>query len=307
MFDTKMTMGLQTIFSGNPLDRADLLRPETDLLARHFADPTCKVMVWAKDKVLSQQSGSLVWKSPTDIEKVQAQTHVFLGLDAENKPHWAVDIHDDTVTEWEDETTRFRDLRGLAMKPGASTGELAMAAQAKSMLGWHDRHQFCAACGAPSDISKAGYERLCPNCGTHHHPRTDPVVIMLARCGDMALVGRGPQLPDGVFTALAGFMEPGERIEEAVARELEEEAGLETIGVQYVASQPWPWPSSLMIGCHAFVSGKNLTLDTTEVEDAFWISLQDAELALLDQHPDFTIPPPLAIARQLIERWVLSY
>ena len=307
MHKPKMTMGLQTIYSGNPLDRADRLRANVDLFKQHMSDRKCQIMVWTGSRVLSDHSGSLVWMSPSELTDIDEDSSVFLGLGPSGTPFWASDRSEMQNTLPLNDTIKTRDLRGLAMKPDADKGELAMAAQAKAMLDWHARHRFCAACGAASYLSKAGYERLCPACGAHHHPRTDPVVIMLALHGDMSLVGRGPQLPPGVFTALAGFMEPGERIEEAVARELEEEAGLKTTGVTYITSQPWPWPSSLMIGCFAEVSSKNLTLDPTEIEDAFWISVTDAEQALLDQHPDFTIPPPLAIARQLIEHWVMSY
>ena len=153
---------------------------------------------------------------------------------------------------------------------------------------------------------RAGYERRCPACDVSHFPRTDPVVIMLAihATSDCILVGRPPHLHPGVYTALAGFMEPGERIEEAVARELMEEAGVNVTGVKYIASQPWPYPSSLMIGCHAQVDSRDFTMDTEELEDLIWLTRNEAKLALKGSHKTAHFPPSFAIARQLIEAWL---
>lgn len=197
----------------------------------------------------------------------------------------------------------LKDLRSLSMHSHLPSHTLAVAAQAKSMLDWHARHRFCAACGQETQLTKTGYERRCTQCSAAHYPRTDPVVIMLAICGDKALIGRGPQIPAGVYTALAGFMEPGESMEEAVGRELFEEVGLKTERVTYFASQPWPWPSSLMLGCYAYVASEDMQINPKEIEDARWISRADAASALKGNY-DVMLPPKFAIARHLIEHWV---
>ena len=178
-------------------------------------------------------------------------------------------------------------------------------AAARSVVDWHARHGFCARCGQPTAIVRAGWGRHCADCGADHFPRVDPVCIMLATHGGEALVGRQPQYPPGRYSALAGFIEPGESIEDAVARELFEEAGVRTANVRYLASQAWPFPSSLMIGCSAQVEDKALIIDHTELEDAFWVT-RDAVAASLAGDPaaPFVAPPVQAIARDLLEAWV---
>ena len=191
------------------------------------------------------------------------------------------------------------------MKLGAGASDLGIVAQAKSLLDWHARHGFCANCGAPTDIAKGGYQRDCPNCGARHFPRTDPVAIMLATFDDKVLLGRGPHLPPGFFSALAGFVEPGETIEEAVRRELWEEAGVATSKVTYVASQPWPWPSSLMIGCFAQADSLDCKPDGVEIDDVRWLDRAALEIALEDGDPEIAVPPDIAIAHQLIQTWIM--
>lgn len=159
-------------------------------------------------------------------------------------------------------------------------------------------------CGAPTAIFRGGWGRSCAACGAEHFPRVDPVVIMLAEYDGRVLVGRQPGFPPGFFSALAGFVEPGESLEEAVARELFEEAGIQVSDVAYVASQPWPFPSSLMIGCRAVAHDPALTLDTTELEAAMWVDRAEVRAALAgDMGATFLAPPPLAIARHLLEDW----
>lgn len=299
-----MDMGLETVFSGNPLDRADQIRGHDDKVADLYVSPSSRLMVVRQDdlQVLTDEDGSLVWLSMIDLLPNDHAPRMLLGLDDKKRAHLAVIAPEEFDPSLFGFT--YRDLRGCAMKGTMSPKDLAIAAHAKAILDWHLRHQYCAVCGTKTKPSLSGHERVCPSCGAHHYPRTDPVVIMLAVHGDKALVGRGYGLPPGIYTALAGFMEPGERIEEAVARELYEEVGLTVTGVQYVASQPWPWQSSLMIGCLAEVDGTEITRDETEIEDAFWITKEDAQKAIAREHPDFNIPPKLAIARQLIEVWV---
>ncbi|CAA9501792.1 MAG: NADH pyrophosphatase, decaps 5'-NAD modified RNA [uncultured Sphingomonadaceae bacterium] len=180
-------------------------------------------------------------------------------------------------------------------------------ATARSVIDWHARHGFCPVDGSPTCIARAGWSRHCDGCGADHFPRVDPVVIMLAEHDRDILLGRQPRFPPGRYSALAGFVEPGESIEEAVARELWEEAGVRATSVTYVASQPWPFPSSLMIACLAPVAGRILTIDRTEIEDAFWAT-RDEVLAALSGDPaaPFIAPPPYAIARNLLESWAGS-
>jgi NAD+ diphosphatase len=180
-------------------------------------------------------------------------------------------------------------------------------ASALSLSRWHGRHGFCATCGHSSEIVRGGWSRRCPACAAEHFPRVDPVVIMLAEHGGRLLLGRQRQYPPGRYSALAGFVEVGENLEAAVARELFEEAGIRVREVRYVASQPWPFPSSLMIGCHATAEKDELEIDRSELEDARWFTREEIAASIAGA-PDapFQPPPPAAIARTLIERWLAS-
>jgi NAD+ diphosphatase len=189
--------------------------------------------------------------------------------------------------------------------------EVGLVAYVASLCNWHRRHRFCAACGTPSDVAEGGLLRTCPRCGTQHHPRIDPVVIMLVTDGDRILLGRSPNWPPRRYSALAGYVEPGETLEDAVARELAEESGVEVGPPRYIASQPWPFPSSLMLGFEApWRAGEPRPLED-DVEDVRWFARADvAAAAAADDAPDptaaspFLLPPRLAIARRLIERWL---
>jgi NAD+ diphosphatase len=171
------------------------------------------------------------------------------------------------------------------------------------VLDWHARHSFCANCGTPTEPFRAGWGRRCPSCATEHFPRVDPVVIMLAEHDDRVLLGRQPAFPAGRYSALAGFLEPGESIEEAVAREVREEAGIDVTDVRYVASQPWPFASSLMIACVARARSDALTLDRNELEDAIWVPRDQVRAVLAGEPGPFLPPPPYAIAHTLLTRW----
>ncbi len=294
---------IQSFFSGNPLDRADHLRKEPTTMVDMLQSTEAGFMLMLNGEILSDQVGAIHWLSYRQCAYLPLGTQVFLGLE-DGAPRYAAELEGEPANfDGLFPDAKFRDARALGMKAGFAHPELGIVAQAKSMLSWHDSHRFCAKCGAESALVKAGYERLCPTCNASHFPRTDPVVIMLACHGDEALVGRGPQLPPGYFSALAGFMEPGETIETAVARELMEEAGVEATSVQIIANQPWPWPSSLMIGCTAEVKDKKLTLDETEIDDARWITRAQATAALVGESSDFMVPPPIAIAHDLIKYW----
>jgi len=186
-------------------------------------------------------------------------------------------------------------------------GELATYGGARSLVDWHARHRFCARCGATTRIAKGGWQRSCPECRAQHFPRTDPVTIMLVEHEDKLLLGRQPRFPARMYSALAGFVEPGETIEEAVAREIWEEAGLRVRDVRYIASQPWPFPSQLMIGCSSVTDDPVLTVDTVELDDARWFTraeLEDARAAGKDGDERLIFPQSFAIAHHLICWWL---
>jgi NAD+ diphosphatase len=197
------------------------------------------------------------------------------------------------------------DLRSMAVQGLVASEHLPPIAEAKALLGWHARHRFCPNCGAPTAAVAGGWKRDCGACKTEHFPRTDPVVIMLAVRGDECLLGRSARFASAMWSCLAGFVEPGESIEEAVRREVREEAGIVCGRVAYFASQPWPFPMSLMIGCHAEALTRDITIDPNELEGARWFTREDAALMLLRRHPDgLGTPPPVAIAHHIIRAWV---
>jgi len=231
---------------------------------------------------------------------------IFLGLDRDTAV-FALD-----VTEADDAHIGrlaglgyFRDARVAAQM--VSLEHAAIIAQAKAMIDWHQRHGFCPRCGGPTRMMDAGYRRLCDKCHAEHFPRVDPVVIMLATHGEACLVGRGKQFPPGMFSALAGFVEPGETIEEAVRRELMEEASVKVGEVTYYATQPWPFPSSLMIGCFAKAQNRDVKADETELAEVRWLERKVVrELIEGKQVDGVRVPPPIAIAYHLIRTWALS-
>jgi len=197
------------------------------------------------------------------------------------------------------------DLRSIAVQGLVGPEHLAPLAEAKALLAWHARHRFCANCGKPTNMSQAGWKRECAACKVEHFPRTDPVVIMLAIDGDRCLLGRAGRFVSNMWSCLAGFVEPGESIEEAARRETLEEAGITCGRVKYFASQPWPFPMSLMIGCHAQATSSDITVDREELEDARWFTREEVASMFNGEHPEkISIPPPIAIAHHIIRAWV---
>jgi len=197
------------------------------------------------------------------------------------------------------------DLRTIAVQGLVAAEHLPPVAEAKALLAWHARHRFCANCGAATAPVEGGWKRECAACKTEHFPRTDPVVIMLAVKGEQCLLGRSARFAAAMWSCLAGFVEPGENIEEAVRREVQEESGIVCGRVSYFASQPWPFPMSLMIGCHAEALTTDIKVDRTELEGARWFDREEVALMLLRQHPDgLGTPPPVAIAHHIIRAWV---
>lgn len=297
-------------FSGNPLDRAGEKRADAAWLAERLADSASLILpVWRLQPfMLAGQGGKLEagFLRPGLCESLAGEDAVcvFLGLE-DGHAMFALDI-----SAAEDPANagplaglgEFRELRGAAAL--LPLKDLAILGQAKALIDWHQRHGFCAKCGAPTKVGDAGYKRVCPACNTEHFPRTDPVVIMLATEGDACLLGRNKNWPVEFYSALAGFAEPGETIEEAVRRELFEEAGVRAGDVRYYRSQPWPFPSQLMIGCFAECASRDLNFDNNELADARWFSREEARALLAGKAPGLRGPPPFAIAHHLIREWV---
>ncbi len=287
-------------FTGSPLDRADAMRKDAGAIVAARADPAARWLVLDDLRPVVGDGDALRWFTRGEIPADAPA--VFLGLDA-GAPRFAIAASG---------LGRTGDPRGVgaALAASAAPGDAAIFAHARSLLDWHARHRFCANCGTPTTVAKAGYERVCDSCDAHHFPRTDPVVIMLALLDIQgephALVGRQPRFPRRFFSALAGFVEPGESLEEAVRRELFEEAGIATARVRYVASQPWPFPSSLMVGAFAETVGTGeLALDDDEIEEARWVSRDEVRAALAGTG-EWLAPPPLAIAHTLLRTWIDS-
>ena len=276
----------EAFFSGSGLDRADLLRPDAEALRALARQADARELLWQDGLPALDAHGALSWQS------VRAPD-LFLGL-AEDGPRFSA-IPDGG-----------HDLRAqFAILNLLGPAEAPLFAAALSLGNWHRRHRFCANCGSASDPVRGGWSRRCPACAAEHFPRVDPVVIMLAEHDGSVLLGRQPQYPSGRYSALAGFVEVGETIEAAVAREFGEEAGIAVADVRYLASQPWPFPSSLMIGCTARALGTELTVDTTELDDARWFTRAEVAAALADEPgAPFLPPPPYAIARTLLEHWL---
>jgi NAD+ diphosphatase len=197
------------------------------------------------------------------------------------------------------------ELRGMMMRGMIPTDQLAAIAMAKTLVNWHQRHGYCANCGTRTAMKDGGWKRDCPNCKAEHFPRTDPVVIMLVTSGDKCLLGRQKQFPAAMWSCLAGFVEVAETVEDAVRREIFEESGIRCTDVNYYMTQPWPYPSSLMIGCAARATNEDIVVDHTELEDARWFDRAEATLMLKREHPGGVGgPPPLAIAHHLLGRWL---
>lgn len=287
-------MPLPLGFTGAWLDRADPLRSDAAGFAAAAADPRARCLTLDGIDFVPGGGGGLCWEP---LDPADDRALLLLGLDDAGVPHFVREAPAGARIDARSRTV-------MRLLPLLSGPEAALYGGARSLVDWHARHRFCAVCGTPTELFRAGWGRRCGSCNAEHFPRVDPVVIMLAECDGRVLVGRQGGFPPGFFSALAGFVEPGESLEEAVARELFEEAGIRVTNVSYVASQPWPFPSSLMIGCRAVTTDPALKLDTTEIEAAMWVDKAEVHAALAgDIGAPFMAPPPLAIARYLLEDW----
>ncbi len=281
----------EPFFAGPGLDRADALRGNPEAIADLARSPAARQLVWRNGAPAVDESGALEWQ-PID----PADAPLFLGRDGP-EPRFSA-LPDGSVPV--DTRAHF----GLLGQLGA--GDAPLFAAALSLANWHRRHPFCSVCGAATDPVRGGWSRRCTGCNAEHFPRADPVVIMLAEHDGKLLLGRQPQYPPRRYSALAGFVEPGETIEAAVARELGEEAGIAVTNVRYIASQPWPFPSTLMIGCTARALDAALTIDHQELDDARWFTRAEVAASLAGEEAPFLPPPPYAIARTLLEYWVAT-
>lgn len=294
-------MAATIAFAGSRLDRADHIRASPERLAALMDWRARLLRLDGLDPVISPEGG-LEWGTLADADP--ASELVFLGLDeergcfAEVRTSLGGSVAPANPRVWQAMATLAGD-------------ELATYGGARSLVDWHARHRFCARCGSPTVLAKGGWQRTCTSeaCRAEHFPRVDPVTIMLVEHDGNLLLGRQPRFPAGNYSALAGFVEPGESIEEAVAREVLEEAGVRVRDVRYVASQPWPFPSSLMIGCHAHADDPTVVIDITELEDARWFSRAEVEDAIAasergERGEAFGAPPRTAVANHLLRWWI---
>lgn len=288
-------MTITTGFTGGTLDRADALRHDPAAVAALLTDPASRLLLLDAFEPVVGEDGALAWGTIADAPAGAA--FVLLGL-GEGRAHFAAVVPGDAPPP------PYRSPTLFALLDRLRGGEAATFAAARALIDWHARHPFCARCGHATAPFRAGWGRSCPNCGAEHFPRVDPVVIMIAEHDGRALVGRQAAWPAGRYSALAGFLEPGESIEEAVAREIAEEAGVRVRDVRYVASQPWPFPSRLMIACVAVAEDDAITLDANELEDARWVTRDEVRAALAGEPGAFGAPPPYAIAHTLLRAWV---
>ncbi|WP_372892512.1 NAD(+) diphosphatase [Rhodosalinus sp.] len=316
-----MRIAEQVTFGGSALDRADALRTDAAALDRMRHDPrTRAVALWRGKPLVAGAARDRLARLPLDHPALaEAPTDLLLGCE-DGAAVFAADLSawdppeglPETLGAFADpseqrhpalpEDHAFAELRTHMVTLGPRDAELA--ATARGLLGWHRSHGFCARCGGPSAPERAGWMRRCTACGAAHFPRTDPVVIMLVTRGEHALVGRSPGFPEGMYSLLAGFIEPGETVEAAVRREVSEESGIAVGRVGYLASQPWPFPSSLMLGCHAEATSGEIRVDPTELEDAIWITRRELQDVFAGVHPRLTAPRGGAIAGFLLRAWL---
>ena len=314
-------------FTGNPLHRAGNERRDPGWLAAVLAGEGARFLPVQRLKVAvatgdrpgasaphadgggdaGEGANRLAWARGGDWLEGAGEP-VLLGLDGGGGARFAVDVSglpEPAAAPFGPGTrVEFQGLRTAA--PNLPAGDAAIAAQARGLLGWHERHPFCAACGAATRPRNGGGSRACPACGAEHFPRTDPVVIVVVSREGRALLGRSGRFAGNLYSALAGFMEPGESVEEAVRREVAEEAGIEVGAVRYVFSQPWPFPASLMLGCIAEGLSGEIAIDPKELEDARWFSRAELVDALAGRSEVLTVPRPLAIAHHLIRAWLAA-
>jgi len=295
-------------FVNNILDRAAHLRTKDDKLMALESDSRSRAYVVHRDSLLVRKEGEATRALLSIDEALKCGANpgtIFLGL-RDGAAVFGMGISQAAVEGLMNrKDVEVADLRGMATQGAVPPDELSAIAMAKSMVNWHQRHGYCANCGQRTMMKEGGWKRECPSCKAEHFPRTDPVVIMLVTHGDKCLLGRAPRFLPGMYSCLAGFVEAAETIEDAVRREVFEEAGIRCADVSYYMTQPWPYPSSLMIGCVARALNEDIVVDHSELEDARWFGRDEARLMITRKHPDgLAGPHPFAIAHHLLGRWV---
>jgi NAD+ diphosphatase len=284
-------------FSQNPLDRLDSKRGDKEVFERLKNSPLAQVLLCDGAEVYLDANKNCFF-SQEILKTYEKEPLIFLGVDGEI-PYFALHVKENI-----NNTTKIN-LRELANENLILETKLGILAQGVSVLNWHDSHQFCSTCGAKTIMARSGWRRDCLTCKKEHFPRTDPVVIMLVTFEDYCLLGRGVNFPANRYSCLAGYMESGESIEDGARRELFEEAGIKGGAVSYIASQPWPFPTTLMIGLHVKALSRELHIDTKEISDARWFHKDDIKKILAgDESFGISTPRPLAIARNLLDWWL---
>jgi NAD+ diphosphatase len=289
----------------NPLVRHSAER-DPEALANAAKDPKSALVLLAGDLPIlrSGEPGTSLLPVSTLDNLPAHREQVFLGTLLDRPVIATLAAPEAAEMFQNDPAYTVADLRSIAVQGLVPAEELGILAMAKSILDWHNRHRFCANCGAPTEAGQAGFRRDCSACGAQHFPRTDPVVIMLITQGDKCLMGRQPRFAEKMYSCLAGFLEPGETIEDAVRRETFEEAGIRVGEIRYLASQPWPFPSNIMIGCVGEAISEEINFDREELEDARWFTKDDVRRMLEGSHEHFAAPSPIAIANHLLQEWM---
>lgn len=290
-------------FAGNVIERLSEQRSD-DAVEAALVDPAARLIAVRSGRVYLKVIGEDLdpFYPPNGMDNLgpRLQHAVLLGRDSAG-PVLAVPVG----TEPDDlpETIKAIDFRSVYIQGLLNTEALGALAQGAALLAWHSSHRFCGRCGSPTEMRAGGYKRVCASCESESFPRTDPVAIMLAVQKDRCLLGRSPHFPDGMYSCLAGFVEPGETIENAVRRETLEEAGIRIGRVAYHSSQPWPFPYSLMIGCHGEALNDDISMDDDELEDCRWFTQAEVRAMLRGETDNLFVPPPGAIANHLIKAW----
>lgn len=304
---------LQTGFSGNRLDRLSERRLDADFIAALRQRPDARVALYCAERPLIEIGPDGTLSALHRLDRAaslgaDAAAMALLGLETEGPeagaPRFAARVERPVEAIEAEAPVKAIDLRSLVVQGVLPADVMGLLAQARSITHWHATHRFCSCCGAPSLMAQAGYRRDCPACGAQHFPRTDPVAIMLTVDGDRALLGRQPHFAPGMYSCLAGFIEPGETAEAAVRRETLEESGIRVGRVAYHASQPWPFPASLMLGFLAEAVTTTIRRDETELEDVRWFPRAEVAAMLARTHPDgLFVPPGTAVAQVLIRHF----
>lgn len=306
-----MTDNIGLGFIDAPCDRASQQRGDKDWLAERLVASASKFVVFFGERpVISIANDTLgidFWTIQSVKKLIGGFEPILLHLDDHNNAVFVVQFDEQLFDKVINNTTKLIDLRSLAVQGLLPAKDLGALAQAKSLLSWHGSHPFCAKCGEKTILADAGYRRDCQHCSSQHFPRVDPVVIMLIKHGDKFLMGRGHNFDDNHFSALAGFLEPGETIEAATRRETFEETGIVVGSVRYLLSQPWPFPSTLMIGVVGQALTTKICLDENELAEARWFSLSEVRQMIDGKHPNGTsLPPAMSIAYQMLQEYLLS-